>query len=497
MIKLFFLKIKIHSSLFLVILFLLIFSSCSYNYSDLYNSLLTNTANNFEVIKKISLKISQSAVNNSQINNNNNIEKENIEIDNELSLYISKKLKEYNYQPIFEGNSYTEYLDAITYQFIQEPIFEIVDMKNKVIKKYEYSKDYIIKIDQYSTSGSISKRALTITDPSLFPGTKGDILIISKVFYDEKYDPILYQNKISAIITNVSDEQLISGSSLLLPISAVSSKNDGFIKVFVNDKTFSEIAQYTYLGFKIKIKSNFEFKPVSILQSAGIIPIKSDNLTIIVTPITNNNSNIAYTLAYAKYIQDNKKYLKQNVIFLFSAADDFNFFGSINFLSIFNSFPENSSCFILEDITTSLYSLFENEENGRFDQDKIILTTAMSKNNAKQLDRIISRFDKISKKENVETLINTKNFSQSHFAYIYSGINALTINIKMIDDCENTIRINPKKINLVSQFFDSYLLHSKYYKIIIIISVSIVTIILLLILFKYKGNNKDKGRNLS
>jgi len=62
----------------------------------------------------------------------------------------------------------------------------------------------------------------------------------------------------------------------------------------------------------------------------------------------------------------------------------------------------------------------------------------------------------------------------------------------MIDDCENTIRINPKKINLVSQFFDSYLLHSKYYKIIIIISVSIVTIILLLILFKYKGNNKDK-----
>ncbi len=233
------------------------------------------------------------------------------------------------------------------------------------------------------------------------------------------------------------------------------------------------------------------------MQSAGIIPIKSDNLTIIVTPITNNNSNIAYTLAYAKYIQDNKKYLKQNVIFLFSAADDFNFFGSINFLSIFNSFPENSSCFILEDITTSLYSLFENEENGRFDQDKIILTTAMSKNNAKQLDRIISRFDKISKKENVETLINTKNFSQSHFAYIYSGINALTINIKMIDDCENTIRINPKKINLVSQFFDSYLLHSKYYKIIIIISVSMVTIILLLILFKYKGNNKDKGRNLS
>ena len=491
MIKFCFWKNKIHYSFFLIIVLLLI-SSCSYNSSDLYNPLFTYTTNIFEEIKEISQKISQSAVNDSQINNNDNIEKDNIEIDNELSLYISKKLKEYGYQPIFEGNSYTEYLDAITYQFVQEPIFEIVDMKNRVIKKYEYNKDYIIKIDQYSTSGSISKRALTITDPSLFPGTKGDILLVSKVFYDEKYDPILYQNKISAIITNVSDEQLISGSSLLLPISAVSSKNDGFIKVFVNDKTFSEIAQYTYLGFKINIRSNFKFKPISILQSAGIIPIKNDDLIIIVTPITNNNSNIAYTLAYAKHIQDNKKNLKRSVIFLFAAANDFNFFGSINFLSIFNSFPENSSCFILEDITSSLHSLFEDEENAKFDLDKIILTTAMNKNNAKQLGSIISRFNKVSKKENIETLINTKNFSQSHFAYIYSGINALTINIKMIDDCENTIRINPKKINLVSQFFDSYLLHSKYYKTNIIIFVSIVTIIFLLILFKYKGNNKDK-----
>lgn len=491
MIKFCFWKNKIHYSFFLIIALLLI-SSCSYNSSDLYNPLFTYTTNIFEEIKEISQKISQSAVNDSQINNNDNIKQDNIEIDNELSLYISKKLKEYGYQPIFEGDSYTEYLDAITYQFVQEPIFEIVDMKNRVIKKYEYNKDYIIKIDQYSTSGSISKRALTITDPSLFPGTKGDILLVSKVFYDEKYDPILYQNKISAIITNVSDEQLISGSSLLLPISAVSSKNDGFIKVFVNDKTFSEIAQYTYLGFKINISSNFKFKPISILQSAGIIPIKNDDLIIIVTPITNNNSNIAYTLAYAKHIQDNKKNLKRSVIFLFAAANDFNFFGSINFLSIFNSFPENSSCFILEDITSSLHSLFEDEENAKFDLDKIILTTAMNKNNAKQLDSIISRFNKVSKKENVETLINTKNFSQSHFAYIYSGINALTINIKMIDDCENTIRINPKKINLVSQFFDSYLLHSKYYKTNIIIFVSIVTIIFLLILFKYKGNNKDK-----
>jgi len=491
MIKFCFWKNKIHYSFFLIIALLLI-SSCSYNSSDLYNPLFTYTTNIFEEIKEISQKISQSAVNDSQINNNDNIKQDNIEIDNELSLYISKKLKEYGYQPIFEGDSYTEYLDAITYQFVQEPIFEIVDMKNRVIKKYEYNKDYIIKIDQYSTSGSISKRALTITDPSLFPGTKGDILLVSKVFYDEKYDPILYQNKISAIITNVSDEQLISGSSLLLPISAVSSKNDGFIKVFVNDKTFSEIAQYTYLGFKINIRSNFKFKPISILQSAGIIPIKNDDLIIIVTPITNNNSNIAYTLAYAKHIQDNKKNLKRSVIFLFAAANDFNFFGSINFLSIFNSFPENSSCFILEDITSSLHSLFEDEENAKFDLDKIILTTAMNKNNAKQLGSIISRFNKVSKKENVETLINTKNFSQSHFAYIYSGINALTINIKMIDDCENTIRINPKKINLVSQFFDSYLLHSKYYKTNIIIFVSIVTIIFLLILFKYKGNNKDK-----
>lgn len=358
-----------------------------------------------------------------------------IKLEKEIQSFIYSKFKDKNLYLLDEESGFLNKNIANIVQFDNNPSFLIVDKNNKIIKKYEFKKDFNLKVNEYSIPISINKKAITFIDPTTFEPKQGDLILISSAYYNEKYDNFFYDSKVSAIITDAPEDIVESDLNLFFTYKENKKKdgpidsNYGFIKIIVKPSIFSELANYTYNGYKIKIESSWEIKELELIENLTLIPGKIKNeLFIIQVPIIKENrslnfNSLATILAFLDLLSENQKKTIRSVIFFFSNRYSIDFSSELNFISSFKTYPKNTSALILEDLPLNELNLYT------FKTDK----------NQDRINRFIKEITFNLRKYDIKYTVDYQDTNHLQFPYIFSKIPAISIDSSSISRYENNL----------------------------------------------------------
>lgn len=462
-----------------IIFLTIIFSLILFFYYNIFLQKISYDEKNiFELFNKYKNDL-YSMVNSSIKNDNNSDEGFNQEY--KIQNFISSIIKKNGIYSFDEETGFLNKFTSYIVNFTKEPVLTVLDKNNKVIKKYKYRSDFNIKIIENSQNISITQKAYTLVDPTCFEPKKGDILLISSAYYSEKYDTILNDSKVFAIITDISEKKITNSYNIFFGYKnkykndQMKNNNSSFYKIFVKPDVFSELASYTYQNYRIHIEANWEITEKEFFQNTAFFPGKiKDELIIFQVPILNNIESIALTLPFLNILNSNKNRLNRSVIFFFSNKSIEDFPSELNFINSFKNFPKDTKVLILENLPGS----------------DINLLTFLTNKNKDKLSGFTKEITGFLKRNGIYCNINYYDTESNHFPYIFNRIPAITMDLNF--ESTNNTEISYFKIysNLIYYLITEIpLLYKLFFLIIIIIYFS------LLIIFTAMNYKKDVDKD--
>lgn len=346
-------------------------------------------------------------------------------------------------------------------ELTSQPQLSIMDKKSNIVKQYQYKKDFCIKFDRFSQPLSIIKKAITLIDSINFKIDQNDIVLIPNLYFNEINEESLYKTGASVIITDKHLEEIEKENIIFFNFLSKLSKSDnkspelqnnkdikGFNIIYVRPEVYSEIANLTYKGFSIKINSEWKTNQIVFSENIVFLPGRSKkDLLIFQIPVYDNIANLALFISVVEYINNNSM-RKRNpslpfpVIFFFSNSNINDFQSELNFINNFKKFPENTKVLI-----------FNNQKGYNLE-----INTFITKKNKSLINSTIDLVSKQIKKDKIDFTINYFDTKDKHFAYIFSGIAAVSLN-KDILSIDKDI-INDGKITKKSNFIEEIFLKS-------------------------------------
>lgn len=421
----------------------------------------------------------------------------NYSIDTQF--YIRQFLKSNNIYSISKENGFLDEFKGNEVIFDNIPQINIVNKNNKIIKNYFYKKDFNIQISQTSKPISKTIKPKVLVDLTSFNPQKDDLILISSVYYNERYDNTFNEAEVLALITDKpkdfieKDYNIFTNSYSKKDYLDEKKIRHCLIKIYVKPEVYSELASFTYNNYLINIKFSWKTKDCNLYQNSAFLPGRlKDELLIIQIPVSNNIYNIASALSLIKFFSDDKNKLTNSVLFFFSNTLVSNFPAELNFINTFSRFPKNTRVLILED---ELKNEHVNDEKNRpinEDDKKFEIFSFLTKSTKNKIINLSNNVIKRIKKDKYIYTINYFDTDHRHFPYIYNKIPAISIsfiNTKIDVDNKDT-KYNKFTIELLYGLISEIPYIFKFYFIIIIIVFLLFFIYILL--KRTNENNKNQ-----
>jgi len=396
----------------------------------------------------------------------------NYSIDTQF--YIRQFLQSSNIYSIGKENGFLDEFKGNEIIFDNIPQINIVNKNNKIIKNYFYKKDFNIQIDQRSKPISKTIKPKILVDLASFNPQKEDLILISSVYYNEKYDNTFNEAEVLALITDEPKNFIEKDYNIFFNSYSKQNNQDekklknNITKIYVTPEVYSELASYTFNNYLINIKFSWKTKECNLYQNTAFLPGKlKDELLIIQIPVSNNISTIASALSLIKFFSNDKNKLTNSVLFFFSDTLVSNFPAELNFINAFSKFPKNTRVLILENEPT-------NEpinENKNEDDNKFEIFSFLTKSTKNKIINLSNNVIKRIKKHKYIYTINYFDTDHRHFPYIYNKIPAISIssiNTKIDVDNKDT-KYNKFTIALLYGLISEIPYIFKFYFVIIII----------------------------
>lgn len=269
--------------------------------------------------------------------------------------YIEEQFKSIGLKPAGEKSTYLRSYRVIAKKVKGMPAIEILNKDNKIVKSYEFGKDFTERGTGLSCPGEITSGFSFVDYPNGIKLEKfssgNEIAIMNAIAMTEYQTQELYmqlkKSDCKALIKLVPGNYDIQRTFSSVGFKSLSKSGYEMPTLYLSKKAEEEVLKYSSLGYKIHLKATTDGAAVDISDVMGMIPGKTDEYLFITAHLDHvgasvdgriypgaldNASGMAAMLEIARYIKSQGRKPSKNIVFVAFNGEEGGALGSYSYV---------------------------------------------------------------------------------------------------------------------------------------------------------------------
>lgn len=269
--------------------------------------------------------------------------------------YIEDQFKSTGLEPAGDDNTYLRKYGEGARSYNGIAVLELIDSSGKVVKQYKYGDDFIEQGYGYSCPGELTSgySFLEYSGQSMVKKPEeGSLIAIVNV---SKHNQTIMDNlaitlmreNYTALITTVPDNTNLRQDTAGIGGKLPHKSGYEMPSLIIKDKVGKELLSYKDKGYKIHLKSTFDYASAQVADVMGMIPGTSSDYVLITSHLDNvgpqsdgtiypgaldDASGVGAMLEIARFIKSQNKTPSKNLLFIAFNGNEGGLLGSDEYI---------------------------------------------------------------------------------------------------------------------------------------------------------------------